>query len=489
MEESLTQNRRADERAETVMHKAGFIVVEGYAGLSLTVPFVVPPRARMAELGRASRAATTAAGGTAPGRVAGGEGAAAEAVHGGGTPRGLNLFATPLQNQFAEWAFEYVDVGADVGEIVAIANDMRSDDDSAYYDAWYGHATRHRAAADEAEKAGKKATARYHHLRATVYASVSYKPIFGYPVDPRLKAAFQTQMTSFEKAMALDVVPAERLDVSLDGHRLEVFFLRAADAGPGERRPVILMNNGYDASVSDMYFAMGRQSVGRGYHAVLIDGPGQGALLIRDNQPLIPDWERVVRAVVDVVVTRRDVDTERIVLQGWSLGGHLALRAATGEPRLAAVVSDPPAWSILASIRPAATALGLSAEAISRLPEISDADAAAAEEAINANPRVRWTIVQRSYWANGATDFKDWLRVVAKFDLTGLSEQITCPVLGTFADRDPLALNATETISRLTARTTLLTFTAAEGAGGHQEMLNRALAETRILDWLDHTLR
>jgi hypothetical protein len=27
-----------------------------------------------------------------------------------------------------------------------------------------------------------------------------------------------------------------------------------------------------------------------------------------------------------------------------------------------------------------------------------------------------------------------------------------------------------------------------EGAGGHQEILNRALAETRILDWLDHTL-
>jgi hypothetical protein len=33
-----------------------------------------------------------------------------------------------------------------------------------------------------------------------------------------------------------------------------------------------------------------------------------------------------------------------------------------------------------------------------------------------------------------------------------------------------------------------MTFTAAEGAGGHQETLNRALAETRILDWLDETL-
>src|SRR6478609_6818978 len=57
--------------------------------------------------------------------------------------RAIQLFATPLQNQFAAWAFEYVAEGADVGEIEAIANDMASDDDGAYYDAWYLHATRH----------------------------------------------------------------------------------------------------------------------------------------------------------------------------------------------------------------------------------------------------------------------------------------------------------------------------------------------------------
>ena len=61
-------------------------------------------------------------------------------------------------------------------------------------------------------------------------------------------------------------------------------------------------------------------------------------------------------------------------------------------------------------------------------------------------------------------------------------------ILGYQIFRDPLALNAKETLSRLKAPTTLLTFTAAEGAGGHQETLNRALAETRILDWLDDTL-
>jgi dipeptidyl aminopeptidase/acylaminoacyl peptidase len=258
------------------------------------------------------------------------------------TERSSQLFATPLQNQCAAWAFEYVAEGADVGEIEAIASDMTSDDDAAYYEAWYSHAKLHRAKADAANRRGKTHTARYHYLRATVYASVSYKLLFGKPVDPRLSAAFKTQMSSFERALGLTRPRVEPLDVTVNGRRLSAFFCRAA--GGDRRRPTIILVNGYDASVSDMYLAMGFQAVARGYHVVLVDGPGQGELLVRDGLPLTPAWERVVRPVVGAVVKRPDVDRKRLVLQLWSLGGHLCLRAATGEPRLAAVVSDPPAW-------------------------------------------------------------------------------------------------------------------------------------------------
>jgi len=228
--------------------------------------------------------------------------------------------------------------------------------------------------------------------------------------------------------------------------------------------------------------------VARGYHVVLVDGPGQGAPLIRDGVTLIPQWERVIRAVVDAVVARPDVDRQRLVLQGWSLGGHLCLRGATGEQRLAAVVSDPPAWSILEGLEPAAAQLGLTPEAFARLPEISDADLAKMMAAIEAEQRLRWVFLQRGLWVNGASDLRDWLQKVSLFTLQGRSDRIHCPVLGTFADRDPLALGAKPTLDRLDTRTTLLNFSAAEGAGAHQETLNRALAETLILDWLDDTL-
>jgi dienelactone hydrolase len=54
-----------------------------------------------------------------------------------------------------------------------------------------------------------------------------------------------------------------------------------------------------------------------------------------------PGWEHVVAPVVDYALTQPEVDAKRIALIGRSWGGYLALRAATGEHRLAACIADP----------------------------------------------------------------------------------------------------------------------------------------------------
>jgi hypothetical protein len=41
--------------------------------------------------------------------------------------------------------------------MVATANEIKSDDDDAYYDAWYNRAARHRIAVEEAERRGGRA--------------------------------------------------------------------------------------------------------------------------------------------------------------------------------------------------------------------------------------------------------------------------------------------------------------------------------------------
>jgi 2,6-dihydroxypseudooxynicotine hydrolase len=69
----------------------------------------------------------------------------------------------------------------------------------------------------------------------------------------------------------------------------------------------------------------------------VFDGPGQGEgeydFAIRG------DYEVAVKAVVDYVMTRSDVDTSRIGLWGVSLGGYYAARAAAFERRVKACIA------------------------------------------------------------------------------------------------------------------------------------------------------
>jgi hypothetical protein len=415
----------------------------------------------------------------------------------------VQLFSDPLHDEFASWALGYVGSGgADLGEVVAIADSMATTaagsrqppDDAAFHDAWMAAVSSHEEAAERASDAGHRVTARGHWLRAAAYAGVAYHPLYGSPVDPRLRAAFDRQMGAFRQAMALGDPPAEALSIPFEGHTLPACLVPAtggADSGRADRsgrRPLLILTNGYDATMADLYLATGRAAAERGYHCLLFDGPGQGDLLVRDGVPMVGDWERVVTAVVDAVVDRRDVDPDRIALHGWSLGGYLAPRAASAEHRVAACVADPPLWGVLDGMRLLARLFGLSADAVAALPEISDADEASISKTVEADRGLRWKVVQRGYWVHGVQDLRGYLAAIASFTMEGRAADIRCPVLGTTGEGDVLGLGAEKFMSQLKVRNELAKFTAAQGAGGHCEMLNRWLVVQRALDWLDDTL-
>jgi alpha-beta hydrolase superfamily lysophospholipase len=326
-----------------------------------------------------------------------------------------------------------------------------------------------------------------HLFRAAAYCGVAIKPLFGTPVDPRMAEGFESCTAAFDRAIVLGPRPAERLTVPFDGYELPTWFVPAVGSAPGEARPVVIVCNGYDGTLPENHFGIGAAAAERGYHVVLFDGPGQDALLVRDSIPLIPDWERVVTAVVDAIVDRDDVDRDRIALNGWSLGGHLAPRAATAEHRLAAVVADPALWGILDGMRGLMTALG-SPELAAGLPDLPADAAAQLTEKITADRGLEWKIVKRGFWVHGVEDLQSFVRVAEPFTMTGRAGDIRCPVLGTMNEGDPLSSGAKAFLDQLSCPTTLLEFAAAEGAAGHCELQNRWLLNGSVLDWLDDTL-
>jgi predicted alpha/beta-fold hydrolase len=101
---------------------------------------------------------------------------------------------------------------------------------------------------------------------------------------------------------------------------------------------------------------------------------------------------------------------------------------------------------------------------------------------------MHWALVQRGLWVHGVWSLAELMPAAMQLTLEGRVADIRCPTLLTMAENDPLARDAGTILEELRCPKALLRFTAAEGAGDHCEMRNRALANQRMLDWLDGTL-
>ena len=398
------------------------------------------------------------------------------------------LFKDDFHDEFGTWPIAYIPYGgADFGEIQAVARAVGDGDDSAFYEAWMAAGDRLAAEAAAAVAAGRQVSARELFLRASCFYATSYHPLYGEPVDPRLIAAFRKQVDALGRGLALADPPARPLRIPFEDTTLPACLVPAAGHAD-EVRPLLILTNGYDATITDMYFASAVAASRRGYHCLLFDGPGQGEMLYEHGVRLRPDWETVVQAVVDFALTLPIVDAKRIALSGWSLGGYLAPRAASGEHRLAACVADPGLWSILGGFRAYAIKLGATPEAAANLGDLDQKVLDRMWQVVVEDRKMRWTIVQRGFWVHGVDNLRDFLRAAEPFTMDGRAELIRCPTLLTAAENDPLAAGAQAFFDALRCPKDLIRFTAAEGAGDHCEMNNRSLLNRRVLDWLDTVL-
>jgi alpha-beta hydrolase superfamily lysophospholipase len=395
------------------------------------------------------------------------------------------LFNDALHDQFGTWPLAYIPYGgADFGEVAAIGRAVGDGDDSAYYAAWVGAADRLSAEARTLAARGRIASARELFLKATCFYSSSYHPLYGTPVDPRLVAAFRNQMDAFNEALTLRDPPVKPLRIPFGHASLPAYFIPAA-GHHGEVRPLLVCTNGYDACVTDLYFASAVAATARGYHCLIFDGPGQGEMLIEHGTSLRPDWETVVRSVVDFALTLPGVDPARIAISGWSLGGYLAPRAASAEHRLAACIADPGLWSMASGFQAFCMQLGIPPEAAANPAEIEQPLLDKMWQVITGDRKLRWTVIQRGFWVNGVDNLRDFLRCIVRFTMDGRGDLIRCPTLITQAENDPLGASAPAFFEALRCPKDFIRFSAAEGAGDHCEMMNRSALNRRALDWLD----
>ena len=234
-----------------------------------------------------------------------------------------------LKAAIAHWGPRFVANGVVLTDFEEVTGSMASYDD--WCRAWSARAAHH-------EQLGREALAQKHFLtageclqRAGVY--YHFASFLFVHDQAQMKAAHKKQIECRQAALPHLRPPGERVEIPYQGKTLAGILRKPAGA---EKPPVVVMAVGLDSTKeeTDAYEA---PFLARGIATLVFEGPGQGEA--QYDFPIRGDYEVPVKAVLDYIGTRRDLDNARIGMWGVSLGGYYAPRAAAFDKRIKACIA------------------------------------------------------------------------------------------------------------------------------------------------------
>lgn len=158
-----------------------------------------------------------------------------------------------------------------------------------------------------------------------------------YGDDPRRARYLAKLVAMFQQVEELSLHPVRRVVLPFEGSHLHGVFEHGAGT---KKQPCVICVPGMDLFKEDWHAVMRQRIVPRGWVGFSLDGPGQGESLTKGLKMTMDNYERALSTVIDWLVQQPEVDPERIVLIGSSMGSWWGLRAAAAEPRLRAVTGN-----------------------------------------------------------------------------------------------------------------------------------------------------
>jgi pimeloyl-ACP methyl ester carboxylesterase len=225
-------------------------------------------------------------------------------------------------------------VYADMEEVFHATNSRRS-----LPKAWARIAERREAKARESLAAGHKVTAAQDFHRAMLYFGRAQHVI---PVDghPRKIAYFGGMKRCRDEMLALLNGAVSKHDLEFEpGNSTHAVFHKAPGGG---RKPTVLYIPGMDATKDDYPSPYNNEFTRRGMNICSMDGPGQGECNL-NRVWLTPDnYAQAAKRVIDWLLTRDDVDPDRIGVFGASMGTRWSVELGAIDPRVKAIVGQMP---------------------------------------------------------------------------------------------------------------------------------------------------
>ncbi len=257
------------------------------------------------------------------------------------------------------------------------------------------------AIARAAEEAGHKQTAleayrraipSYHHAQHAIYTD-----------DHPEKIRWHGRLSEcFDRVCALSPYPVELVEVPWEGNQIQCAFHLLPDR---RKAPTVLFMPGMDM-VKELPSCHPMLAQERGLNVIYMDGPGQGVSNLRKIRVTHDNYERAAAAVIDYLLTRPEVDPDRIGVLGASMGSFWGVRTAAYDHRIAALAT-------------VASCLGTKTAIFEQ-----------------ASPRFKRVFMYRA----GVHDEDEFDRTVASHMTTqGYGEKIKCPTFLMQGEFDPLS--------------------------------------------------
>lgn len=361
-----------------------------------------------------------------------------------------------MSYQFRRGLGETQEGGGAVSECFQAASRMIPGDLDSWHNEWMRVADRNDRRGDEAERAGHVRTAMNCWLRAADYFRSA--EFWLAPDDPRRLPTFTRCEAASQKWLRHLDPPGEVVDVPYEnGKTLPAYFIKSPaykNAG-GAKQPVLISFGGLDSFKDELWFMTGHGAVQRGIAVLLVDGPGQGGALRRQNIVSRHDYEVPVGRCIDWLEKRADVDASRIAVSGSSMGGYYAARAGSREHRLAACISHGAIWDIA-----------------KRFAERGDNHALAGH--------MKWVL--------GAKTMAEAVEIAKPFKLEGVLDDMRCPYLVLHGGHDVLGVETVKIVhdyAKSKGVNVTLRLTEAEETGAeHCQHDNPTLGQEIMIDWL-----
>ena len=234
-----------------------------------------------------------------------------------------------VQSAISHWAPRFVANGVPLSDFEQVTAGCERWED--WCAAWSARAAQHEELGVQALAQGYKMSAGAHFTRAAVCYHFG-KFLFVNDLA-QMKAAHVKAVECRNRALPLIAPPGERVAVAYEGKFLYGNLRKPAGVA---RPPVVVMCMGLDSAKEEMDDYENR-FLSRGLATFAFDGPGQGEG--EYDFALCPEYEKPVKAVIDCLERRVDIDSSAIGIWGVSLGGYFAPRATCFEKRIKACVA------------------------------------------------------------------------------------------------------------------------------------------------------